>query len=156
MKTKLKTILCVAASVSGVAGLAYAADTQTTPHVKTANITVSITGVRHMKGTVLAGLYNSKTGYKAHTALQNVTAGVDGETLSRPLILSFKHIPSGEYAIRVFHDVNDNGTLDVNGYGMPTEPYAFSNNAKGMMGPAKWSKAKFSVSGTTSHTIKLN
>jgi uncharacterized protein (DUF2141 family) len=28
---------------------------------------------------------------------------------------------------------------------MPTEPFAFSNNAKGRFGPAKWDDARFEV-----------
>jgi uncharacterized protein (DUF2141 family) len=34
------------------------------------------------------------------------------------------------YAIAAFHDLNNNGELDTNMFGIPTEPYAFSNNPK--------------------------
>lgn len=32
----------------------------------------------------------------------------------------------GDYAIALFHDLNNNGTLDLNWLNIPTEPYAFS------------------------------
>jgi uncharacterized protein (DUF2141 family) len=38
-------------------------------------------------------------------------------------------LPAGDYAFAVYHDANGNGKLDRNGVGMPTEDYAFSNNA---------------------------
>ena len=59
--------------------------------------------------------------------------------------LIFKDLPVGTYAIRMFHDVNGDGEMNTNVFGIPTEPYAFSNNAAGTMGPAPWSKAKFEV-----------
>jgi uncharacterized protein (DUF2141 family) len=44
----------------------------------------------------------------------------------------------GVYAIAIFHDLNDNGELDTNLFGIPTEPYAFSNNPS-----AKWRSPRF-------------
>lgn len=41
-------------------------------------------------------------------------------------------LPQGKYAIAVFHDVNDNGDIDLNWLGAPTEIYGFSNNARGV------------------------
>ena len=37
--------------------------------------------------------------------------------------------------------------------GMPVEPFAFSNNAVGNMGPAKWEAAAFEIAGPTVQTI---
>lgn len=48
--------------------------------------------------------------------------------------LSFE-LPTGHYAISVFRDTNGNGELDTNFFGIPTEPYGFSNNARGKFGP---------------------
>ncbi len=51
--------------------------------------------------------------------------------------------------------MNGNGKMDTNPFGMPVEPYAFSNNAVGNMGPAKWDRARFEVSGQTLQTLNL-
>ncbi len=64
-------------------------------------------------------------------------------------------LPTGDYAIRVMHDINGNDKLDSNFVGIPNEPYGFSNNA-GSFGPPKWDKAKFTVKGDVQHTIDLN
>ena len=37
-------------------------------------------------------------------------------------------VPPGAYAVAVFQDENGNGRLDRNPLGLPTEPYAFSND----------------------------
>lgn len=51
----------------------------------------------------------------------------------------------GTYAIKIFHDVNDNGKLDTNWMGIPSEPYGFSNDAMGTFGPPSFALARFTV-----------
>ena len=65
-------------------------------------------------------------------------------------------LPEGVYAAQVMHDLNGNGELDANFLGMPREPWAFSNNAVGRRGPAKWEDAKFEISADTTLEIRLN
>ena len=55
---------------------------------------------------------------------------------------TFKDIPCGEYAIKLYHDANMNQTLDKNFLNIPKEQYGFSN-CKGCRIPPKWEKAKF-------------
>lgn len=55
------------------------------------------------------------------------------------------NLPRGEYAIALFHDINDNNKLDTNFLGVPNEPYGFSNNARSKWGPAKYEEAKFQL-----------
>jgi uncharacterized protein (DUF2141 family) len=57
--------------------------------------------------------------------------------------------------MRAFHDVDGDARMNVNPFGIPTEPYAFSNNAVGNMGPASWDRARVTVSGAVSQTIVL-
>ncbi len=51
--------------------------------------------------------------------------------------------------------MNGDGEMNTNPFGMPTEPFGFSNNAVGNMGPASWARAHFAVSGETRQTITL-
>lgn len=55
-----------------------------------------------------------------------------------------KDLPAGGYAFVVLHDANSNGKLDRNLLGVPTEDYAFSNDALGKMGPPSFEQARFS------------
>ena len=102
-------------------------------------------------GAVMVVLYDSEAGYAGgppvgHRRL-DVAAGERTAT--------FENLPAGEYAAKAFHDVDGDGEMDANPFGMPTEPYGFSNNAVGNMGPASWDRARFAVSGETRQTITL-
>jgi uncharacterized protein (DUF2141 family) len=44
--------------------------------------------------------------------------------------LAFPALPPGDYALVVFHDANDNGTIDHNLIGVPNEALGFSNGFK--------------------------
>jgi uncharacterized protein (DUF2141 family) len=52
--------------------------------------------------------------------------------------LSCDKLPFGQYAVAVYHDLNNNNKMDKNALGIPTEPYAFSNNVG-----VKWRSPKF-------------
>ena len=41
----------------------------------------------------------------------------------------------GSYAVAAFHDINSNAKLDRQWSGFPAEPYGFSNNVRGTLGP---------------------
>jgi uncharacterized protein (DUF2141 family) len=56
-----------------------------------------------------------------------------------------KNLTPGSYAIIVFHDENDNGKLDENYWGVPTEGYAFSNNAQGFLGAPDFATAAVAI-----------
>jgi uncharacterized protein (DUF2141 family) len=58
----------------------------------------------------------------------------------------FKDVPYGTYAIRAFHDQDNDGELTKNPFGLPTEPFAFSNGAKAHYGPPTFEKAAISIS----------
>jgi uncharacterized protein (DUF2141 family) len=64
---------------------------------------------------------------------------------------SFEDIPKGEYAVAVFIDENDNGVLDTNFLGIPTEYYGFSNNVLPLTRAPTYKESKFSI--TTDHQI---
>lgn len=63
-------------------------------------------------------------------------------------------LKSGTYAIALFQDLNGNSKLDTGIFGIPTEKYGFSNNAKGFMGSPSFKKAKFSF--PKNKTVRIN
>ncbi len=52
-------------------------------------------------------------------------------------------LEAGKYVVAIYRDTNENGKLDYHPLGYPTEPYAFSNNAKGSFGPPSFAAAAF-------------
>jgi uncharacterized protein (DUF2141 family) len=134
-----------------IAALVLAASVQTAD-AQTANGTVAIqlTGLRP-QGQVMAQIFSNEEGYRGGRAVGAMMAAVSGATAE----ISFPDLAPGQYAFRLFHDVNGDGEMNTNPFGMPVEPYAFSNNAVGNMGPARWSAARFAVSGETTQTISI-
>ena len=52
-------------------------------------------------------------------------------------------LPFGRYAVAIHHDCNDNGKMDTNLFGIPKEPYAFSNNPEVKWRPPRFEEAVF-------------
>ena len=65
----------------------------------------------------------------------------------------FQNVPVGTYAVRFFHDENNNRELDKGMFGVPKEEWGCSNNVKATMGPPKFEDMLFPV--TTDKTIAL-
>ena len=62
----------------------------------------------------------------------------------------------GRYGIMAFHDKNRDEKLNTLPIGLPTEPYGFSNNARGRFGPPNWRSASFEVGASpVSQSIRL-
>ncbi|MEN8835700.1 MAG: DUF2141 domain-containing protein [Polaribacter sp.] len=55
----------------------------------------------------------------------------------------------------MFYDENNNGKMDTKLFGVPKEPYGFSNNAKGFMGPPSFEEAKFTLASNKKIKILL-
>lgn len=104
------------------------------------------------QGQIMVAVFNSQANYgdegqPAKVAMLDAAAGQTSVT--------FDGLPDGDYAVRAFHDLNGDGKMNTNPFGMPVEPFAFSNNAVGNMGPASWDRAKFTVAGATTQSIDL-
>lgn len=107
---------------------------------QTSTVTVDISDVGSDEGHLHIGLYSDETNW-----LQNAPYGKKAKIINGAASVVFENIPIGDYAISIFHDENDNGELDANFLGIPNEPFACSNGAKGRFGPPKWSDAVFKV-----------
>lgn len=101
-------------------------------------LTIEIEGIKKNKGSVLVMLSNSENSFL------KTGAGFKAKVKGDKIIASYQ-VSKGEYAFSFFHDKNDNGKFDTNFLGIPKEPYGFSNNARGFMGPPSFEKAKFTI-----------
>lgn len=122
-----------------------------TPFASAADLTVTIDNIQMLEGTIMLGLYD-EAAYSGDGAVAGATLKVEASAVTT----TFEGLAPGEYAMRLFHDLNDDGEMNTNPFGMPVEPYAFSNDARGRFGPAKWEAAKFTIGADgTSHTITM-
>jgi uncharacterized protein (DUF2141 family) len=118
-----------------------------------ANLTVSFTGIEEKEGAVMAVLFNSEDAYNGKGApVRQMMIKAASAEVSQLV----QGLAPGRYAIKSFHDIDGDSKMGFNPFGMPTEPFAFSNNAVGNMGAAKWADAAFEVkAGANSHSIEI-
>ncbi len=122
------------------------------PLASASDLTVTVEGIAKQQGSIMLGLFDEAS-YDGDGAVNGANLDVTGDSVT----VTFEDLTPGEYAVRLYHDVNADGELNTNPFGMPTEPFAFSNDAKGRFGPATWEDAKFTVeTDGTAHTITMN
>lgn len=139
MKFIFTIMLCLA-----IAGMAWA---------QTSELVVEVRNFKNTAGKVKVAVFDSESTYLNESKYAEDTVVYNQESVQ----LIFRGLPQGEYAISIYHDENDNGKLDTNFIGIPTESYAFSNNASGQFGPPKYEESKFTLTGEKqTQTIKLN
>jgi len=144
---KLRNLLYI-----GVFGVSLAFGSHTFAY-NTSKLELEITGLDQTYGTLMIALFDSQAGFKSETAAQSRKVVVSKDSAA----VIFKGLVAGQYAIKVFHDQNQNGELDTNGMGIPSEPYGFSNNASDPFSAPEWEETKFSVSDAqVFHQINLD
>jgi uncharacterized protein (DUF2141 family) len=65
------------------------------------------------------------------------------------------YLPEGKYGVIAFHDINNNEELDKNMLGIPTEPYGFSNNARGLLSKPNYEETLVNLNQNKSITFDL-
>ena len=146
--------ILIAAAIAISAGADPVRAAETTAAAQTSTLTVTFTGLKTQTGAVMFTLAGSPAAYddKAPAAAQAMLT-VSSDSVSQ----TFSGLAPGRYAIKAFHDVNGDGKMNTNPFGIPIEPFAFSNNAVGGMGPAKWEAASFEVkAGANTHTLTID
>jgi uncharacterized protein (DUF2141 family) len=119
-----------------------------------AELRLTIDGVRSESGEILIGLYDDADGFKNAIANAGKRGLVpDSERLVGTAIRAqrgtqstvFTQLAPGRYAMIVIHDENDNGRLDENFLGAPTEGYGFSNDARSLFSAPSFDAAAVAV-----------
>lgn len=98
-------------------------------------LTVRVKNVQQIQGCIRMAVYNDENSFPSETrsfrgAYLPLKSGANTQLDCE--------LPFGQYAIAVYHDLNNNGKMDKNALGIPTEPYAFSNNVQ-----VKWRAPRF-------------
>lgn len=108
------------------------------------NLTIEIKKLKSETGNIMLEVLdeNEKMVLQTMGAVKNGTSTI-----------VINDLEPGNYAIKFYHDANSNNKMDANKYGMPTESYGFSNNARGFMSAPKFKKMIFEFSDNM--TIKL-
>lgn len=113
------------------------------------NIAVEVRGFTNSDGRVRVALYRGKDDFnqpdKAWTK-QSLELPKK-EPLIWNINLDQEALRDGQalWAVSAHHDKNANDKLDKNAFGIPTEPYGFSNNPKRGFGPPSFDEVSFKI-----------
>jgi uncharacterized protein (DUF2141 family) len=111
-----------------------------------APLTLIITNLASRTAPVIVGLYDEKCKFPDPKGqLKIYTFKPDSITLTATIA----DLPFGTYALAIYQDVNSNGKIDKNMIGIPTEPYAFSNNYKPTVKAPGFKNCKFNYCADT-------
>ena len=109
--------------------------------VSAQTVQFDIQAIKHNQGKLYVQLFKGEENYNAAKAYNAVIVKAKEGSIK----VTFNDVEAGDYAIRYFHDENNNGDIDTNLFGLPTEGYGFSNNAKVNFGPPNYQQMSFQV-----------
>lgn len=112
---------------------------------------VEILGAAPSTGQILGSLFNSEASYMTAPYAES-SAPVDQ---SGNAALIFNDVPPGAYAVSIVYDEDNVGELDTGFFGIPSEAFGFSNDAKASFGPPPYAEARFIVS-EDARAIRIN
>ena len=103
---------------------------------ETFTLTIEITELENNEGKVMVELLDKNQERVADAAVKITTHKSN---------VTFDDLPAGVYAIRYYHDKNNNEKMDTGMFGIPLEGYGFSNDARGFMGPPDFEDEVFNL-----------
>ena len=126
------------------ATLLGAATPPAAPSAETASVTVKVSALVSTSSTVKLYFYNTRAGFlKSGKWVFSKSVKPEGK---REITLPVD-LPKGEWAVAITQDMNNNDKVDKNFLGIPTEPYAFSNNIRPTVAAPDFDECKFRVDG---------
>lgn len=106
------------------------------------DLTVTVTNIQNAKGKVSFGLFRKQDSFPIKG---KQFKGVFIETTKSKTKYTFQNLEKDSYAVAVYHDENNNGILDKNLVGAPTESYGFSRNARATFSAPSFEDAKIDL-----------
>jgi uncharacterized protein (DUF2141 family) len=114
-------------------------------------VRITVTNFENIKGKLQVCLTDKKEDFLKQCEYATAVT-VTNNTIS----LEIANVKTGVYSISLFHDENNNGVLDTKGFfGIPSEPYGFSNNPSTTFGPPSFEKCIFLINKNKQISIEL-
>ncbi|MGH7933536.1 MAG: DUF2141 domain-containing protein [Candidatus Binataceae bacterium] len=110
------------------------------------SISAHVVSLRNDRGRVVCSLFDSAAGgfpRDGDKAIRQLSVPIERQAAT----CNFTDVPSGTYAITVFHDENANAHFDMTWLGLPDEGYGFSNDARAVFAPPSFLAASFRCAG---------
>jgi len=137
--TRLAVLLAACAALT----IADVGRTEGTEESGGGALTVRFSGLEEAGGVVIFSVASSREMFESEDEAQLILrVPADGAEAR----VVYEDLAPGVYAVKVFHDANENEKIDMGLMG-PKEKFGFSNNAMGFLGPPDFDDAKFEFDG---------
>jgi uncharacterized protein (DUF2141 family) len=146
MKTTIKILTAIVLSLSLYSFISNG--------LHTFSLTVEVNNLRNDKGVVQFALYN-KDGTLPDENFEKYYKILKGDIVNGSAMVTFKNIPTGNYAVNILHDENMNAKIDK-GFMLPEEGIGFSNYISiGLTNRPNFSKASFELNDDRKISVKV-
>lgn len=112
-----------------------------------ADITAHIAGVENGEGRVRFAMFSQSREKHFPQETERAEYLVDAHVNDGQATVSIADVPAGTYAIFVYHDRNNNGTVDHKWYGPPAEAFAYYRRYEVKWMPPGFEEVSFDVGG---------
>ena len=124
-----------------IAALSLSSSSPITPTNNSGSLELKVENIRQKDGTIWVGLYQSSEDFLDREQAILLAARVDRTGSINITLPNLQH--GKDYAIALFHDLNDNGELDTNWLGLPSEPWAFSGEPRTRLRLPRFDEVRF-------------
>jgi uncharacterized protein (DUF2141 family) len=110
-----------------------------------ANLTVEIIELKNNSGKIMFQLFDEN---------EKIISREIGNIENKKCVIIVKGLNPGKYAVRYYHDENQNMEMETNFVGKPLEGYGFSNNVTSKFGPPAFEKWLFELKNDMKISLK--
>ncbi|MBW1683927.1 MAG: DUF2141 domain-containing protein [Deltaproteobacteria bacterium] len=147
----IQRIVLLSLSASLAVAMSASSDEPGATGTEVGKLTVVPVGLEKNEGSVMIRLASGEADFESDgRAFRSAIVKVE----NKQAVAVFEDVPHGEYAIKIFHDENENEKLDTNFLGVPKQKFGFSNDALGRFGPPSYEQARFRFEATEA-TIEI-
>ena len=115
-------------------------------------VIIKIKNIQTLEGNLVIGIFDKKENFPIDgLQFKKTTLKVDANEMTYSVELPSQK----EYALAIFHDRNADGFIDRNWFGIPLEPYGFSNNIRPTLSAPEFEKVKFRLDKSANLDINL-
>ncbi len=116
-------------------------------------VDITMTGFKNEEGTARVAFFLDAGAWPDGDSSIFATAVVpikDGQAFA-----VFEDVPTGPFAVSVFHDKDGDGELDSVALGIPSEAYGFSGDARNMFGAPSFEQARLELAAGETKQITI-
>jgi uncharacterized protein (DUF2141 family) len=117
-------------------------------------LTINVEGVANSRGVIGVLVFSSAAGWPGKASAALASAAVPALEGSTEVVI--RGLDTGEYAVVVLHDENENRKLDRNRFRVPVERWGMSNNPRYFLSAPSFDDASFRLEGDQWIHVRLN